>query len=41
MHSDGRLPIDALVTQEFPLSKINQALDALRSGEVARALIRM
>lgn len=36
-----KMTLDGLVTHEFPLDRINEALDAFRSGEVGRVLISM
>jgi Zn-dependent alcohol dehydrogenase len=33
--------LDGLITHEFPLEDVNQAIAALRSGEAARVLLRM
>lgn len=42
MYQQGRLALDALVTDEFPLSNINDAIAAMKSGKVAgRCIIRM
>jgi len=37
----GRMKLDGLFTHEFALDDINAALDAIRSGEAGRVLIRM
>jgi S-(hydroxymethyl)glutathione dehydrogenase/alcohol dehydrogenase len=37
----GRLSLDGLVTHEFPLEEINEALDLVRSGTAGRVLITM
>jgi S-(hydroxymethyl)glutathione dehydrogenase/alcohol dehydrogenase len=37
----GKLNLDGLVTHEFPLAQIHQALDVVRSGEAGRVLLRM
>ena len=37
----GRLSFDGLVTHEFPLDRINDALDLVRSGAAGRVLISM
>ena len=37
----GRLSFDGLVTHEFPLDAINEALDLVRSGTAGRVLISM
>ena len=39
LHRRGRLMLDELLTRTYPLSKINEAYDALANGEVARSLI--
>jgi len=39
MYMAGRLKLDQLVTKTFPLADINQALDALDKGAVARGVI--
>lgn len=37
----GRLSFDGLITHEFPLDDINNALDVVRSGRAGRVLIRI
>jgi S-(hydroxymethyl)glutathione dehydrogenase/alcohol dehydrogenase len=37
----GKLTLDGLVTHEFPLDRINEALALVRSGEAGRVLISM
>jgi S-(hydroxymethyl)glutathione dehydrogenase/alcohol dehydrogenase len=37
----GKMRLDGLITHEFPLEDVNQAIAALRSGEAARVLLRM
>jgi len=37
----GVLKLDGLVTHEFPLERINEAVDTLRSGRSGRIVIRM
>ncbi len=37
----GRLSLDGLITHEFPLAQINEAIKLMRSGEAGRILIRM
>jgi S-(hydroxymethyl)glutathione dehydrogenase/alcohol dehydrogenase len=37
----GRLKLDGLITHEFPLEKINDAIALVRGGEAGRVLIRM
>ena len=41
LYKAGKLKLDELISREYPLSKINEAFDALRKGEVARSVIRM
>jgi S-(hydroxymethyl)glutathione dehydrogenase/alcohol dehydrogenase len=38
---EGKMKLDGLFTHEFALDDINPALDAIRSGEAGRVLIRM
>ena len=35
----GRLPLDKLVTRRYPLDQINDAFQALKNGEVIKAVI--
>ncbi len=35
----GKLKLDELISRRYPLEGINEAMDALRAGEVARSLI--
>jgi S-(hydroxymethyl)glutathione dehydrogenase/alcohol dehydrogenase len=37
----GRLSFDGIITHEFPLSKINEGLDMVRSGAAGRVLINI
>ena len=37
----GRLSFDGIVTHEYPLDEINDALDVVRSGEAGRVLLHM
>jgi S-(hydroxymethyl)glutathione dehydrogenase/alcohol dehydrogenase len=37
----GLLNLDGLVTHEFPLEQVNDALDVVRSGQAGRVLLRM
>lgn len=37
----GKLKLDGLVTHEFPLEQVNDALALVRSGEAGRVLLRM
>ena len=39
LYRRGRLPLDRLVTREWPLERINEAYDALLAGEVARSVV--
>ena len=39
LYMAGRLKLDELVTQTYPLSQINDAYDAMLSGEAARGVI--
>ncbi|MCP5041224.1 MAG: zinc-binding dehydrogenase, partial [bacterium] len=40
MYLAGKLKLDEMVSREIKLEDINEAFDALRSGEVARQVIR-
>jgi S-(hydroxymethyl)glutathione dehydrogenase / alcohol dehydrogenase len=37
----GRMSLDGLVTHEFPLDRVNDAIAAVRSGEAGRVLLKM
>ena len=37
----GKMTLEGLVTDEFPINKINEALDKVRSGQNGRVLIKM
>ena len=37
----GKMSLDGLITHEFSLEEINEALDLVRSGEVGRVMINM
>jgi Zn-dependent alcohol dehydrogenase len=37
----GRFKLDGLVTHEFPLEKINEAIALVRAGEAGRVLVKM
>lgn len=37
----GRMTLDGLITHEFPLSQVNEAIAAHRSGTAARVILRM
>src|SRR5579863_7083412 len=37
----GKMTLEGLITDEFPLAKINEALDKVRSGQSGRVIIKM
>ena len=37
----GKMSLDGLVTHQFPLSRINEALNLFRSGEAGRIIINL
>jgi S-(hydroxymethyl)glutathione dehydrogenase / alcohol dehydrogenase len=37
----GRLKLEGLITHEFPLARINEAIDLVRSGQAGRVLLDM
>ena len=37
----GRMSLDGLVTHEFPLDRVNDAIAAVRSGEAGRVVLKM
>jgi S-(hydroxymethyl)glutathione dehydrogenase/alcohol dehydrogenase len=37
----GRMTLDGLVTHEFPLDQVNEAIATVRRGEAGRVLLRM
>ena len=39
LYMEGKLPLDRLVTRTYPLEGLNEAFAAMKSGEVARAVI--
>lgn len=41
LYRAGKLDLDRLVTRRFPLDEINEAFDALKSGEVARSVLEI
>jgi S-(hydroxymethyl)glutathione dehydrogenase / alcohol dehydrogenase len=41
LHRNGKLKLDGLVTHRFAFEKINDALDAVRSGEVGRCIVSL
>ncbi len=41
LYQRGKLQLDPLITHRFPLEKINDALDVVRSGEAGRVVLTM
>lgn len=41
LYKQGRLPVDALLTDVLPLEKINEGFDRLGSGDISRLVIKM
>lgn len=41
LHKVGRLKLDGLVTHEYPLDQINDALAAFKKGDAGRVLLKM
>jgi S-(hydroxymethyl)glutathione dehydrogenase/alcohol dehydrogenase len=41
LNKAGRLSLDGLITHEFPLDQINEALDVVRSGAAGRVLLQV
>jgi Zn-dependent alcohol dehydrogenase len=39
LYRRGRLPLDRLLTQEWPLEQVNEAYDAMLAGTVARSVV--
>jgi S-(hydroxymethyl)glutathione dehydrogenase/alcohol dehydrogenase len=37
----GKMTLDGLITHEFYLDEINEALDLFRSGEAGRIIVKM
>ena len=37
----GKMTLEGLITDEFPLERINEALDKVRSGQSGRVIIKM
>ena len=37
----GRMTLEGLVTHEFPLAEVNEAIDVVKRGEACRAILRM
>ena len=40
LHSEGRLPLDRLITHRLPLSGTSEALELVRSGKAVRAVLQ-
>jgi S-(hydroxymethyl)glutathione dehydrogenase/alcohol dehydrogenase len=41
LYMEGKIMLDQLVSQVRPLNEVNQAIKALKAGEVARTLLSM
>lgn len=41
LYQAGKLNLDPLITHRFPLESINDAIDAMRAGQVGRCVIQM
>ena len=41
LYAKDKLTLDELITHQFPLTEINEALDTVRSGEAIRCVIAM
>ena len=41
LYKAGKMTLKGLITDEFPLEKINEALDKVRSGQSGRVIIKM
>jgi S-(hydroxymethyl)glutathione dehydrogenase / alcohol dehydrogenase len=41
LHREGRISFDGLITHEFPLEGINEALAVVRSGSAGRVLLNV
>jgi S-(hydroxymethyl)glutathione dehydrogenase/alcohol dehydrogenase len=41
LYEAGKLELDDLVTHRFPLEKVNDGLDTLRSGDAGRCMLEM
>lgn len=39
LYSEGKLMLDELISREIPLTQVNEALEAMGSGEIARSVI--
>ena len=37
----GRLPLDRLISHRLPLESVGEAVDAVRSGDAARAVLEL
>ncbi|MEE9325328.1 MAG: Zn-dependent alcohol dehydrogenase [Dehalococcoidia bacterium] len=40
LYMSGKLKLDQLITKTYPIEKINEGMEALLNGEVARALVK-
>ncbi|MDQ5985800.1 MAG: S-(hydroxymethyl)glutathione dehydrogenase / alcohol dehydrogenase [Syntrophus sp. SKADARSKE-3] len=41
LYRAGRLKLDGMITHEFPLERINEAIDVFRTGQAGRILVSM
>jgi Zn-dependent alcohol dehydrogenase len=41
LYQEGTLPLEKLITREYPLDMINEAVADLEAGKVARAVIAL
>jgi S-(hydroxymethyl)glutathione dehydrogenase/alcohol dehydrogenase len=41
LHQEGRISFDGIITHEFPLDDINEALDLVRTGAAGRVLVNI
>jgi S-(hydroxymethyl)glutathione dehydrogenase/alcohol dehydrogenase len=39
LYAAGKLKLDQLISREYPLSQINEAYDAMLTGETARGVV--
>jgi S-(hydroxymethyl)glutathione dehydrogenase / alcohol dehydrogenase len=40
LYMEGALKLDELITMRLPLERINEGFDAMRAGNVVRAVVR-
>ena len=40
LYTDGKLKLDELISREITLDQVNEALDTMGSGEIARSVIK-